>query len=251
MNKTEKKPIIGISGSILIDSSGMFPGYKRAYVNHDYVSSVIKNGGIPIIIPITEDKNLIKQQINLIDALILSGGHDVNPNLYGEEHLQKLGEIMPERDFFDFNLIKFAKEKNIPILGICRGFQILNVYHGGTLYQDLSYNKDCYIKHSQGYNPKLVTHSVKLTNESKLFNLFNDKEFLVNSFHHQTIKDIAPSLKIAAISKDGVIEAFESEDYNFLIGVQWHPEMLHENINEMNILFSSLINEAKKGNKNE
>lgn len=242
-----KKPIIGISGSIFEEPSGMFPGYKKAYVNHDYVSSVIKNGGVPILIPLTDDENLIESQINLIDGLILSGGHDVSPKFYNEEPLQKLGEIMPERDTFDFNLIKFAKAKNIPILGICRGYQILNVYHGGSLHQDLSYDKNCYVKHWQAHSPKLVTHTVNTVSGTKLSKLFDKEEFQVNSFHHQIIKDVAPSLIVSAISKDGVVEALESEDYPFLLGVQWHPEMLHESVEEMNVLFSSLIKEAKKG----
>ena len=112
------KPIIGISGSIIIDGSGNFPGYRRSYVNEDYVKSVIKNGGIPYIIPMNSSEEVIKEQIQNVDGLILSGGHDVTPRFYNQEPHKNLGGILPERDVFDFNLVKFAIEKNIPILGI-------------------------------------------------------------------------------------------------------------------------------------
>ena len=228
----------------MVDNGGMFPGYKRSYVNDDYILSVIKNGGIPLIIPFTEDLEVVKEQISNVDGLILSGGHDVDPAFYGEEPSQKLGEIFPERDRFDFELIKCAKEKNIPILGICRGYQIINVYHGGSLYQDLSYNKDCYVKHWQAHSPKLVTHSVKLDTDSILYKLFNENEIRVNSFHHQIIKDVGKGFKVTATAKDGVIEAIESTEYKYLVGVQWHPEMLHSSVYKMNNIFKSLIEEA-------
>ncbi len=228
----------------MVDNGGMFPGYKRSYVNDDYILSVIKNGGIPLIIPFTEDLEVVKEQISNVDGLILSGGHDVDPAFYGEEPSQKLGEIFPERDIFDFELIKCAKEKNIPILGICRGYQIINVYHGGSLYQDLSYNKDCYVKHWQAHSPKLVTHSVELDKDSILYKLFNENEIRVNSFHHQIIKDVGKGFKVTATAKDGVIEAIESTEYKYLVGVQWHPEMLHSSVDKMNNIFKSLIEEA-------
>ncbi len=105
------KPIIGISGSEIIDEGGMFPGYRRSYVNEDYVDSVVKNGGIPFIIPFTENDEVIKEQLDHVQGLILSGGHDVDPHLYNEEPLQKLGTTWPERDHFDMLLLKLAEEK--------------------------------------------------------------------------------------------------------------------------------------------
>lgn len=240
-----KKPVIGISGSIIVDSGGMFPGYKRSYVNNDYVASVIKNGGIPLIIPFNTDDELISEQISCIDALILTGGHDVDPFLYGEEPSQKLGEIFPERDSFDFTLIKYAKEKNIPILGICRGYQIINVYHGGSLYQDLSYKNDCFVKHWQAHSSELVTHTVNIDKDSKLYSMFDSEEIRVNSFHHQILKDIPDNFRATAHAKDGVIEAIEAQDYRYLVAVQWHPEMLHNSVEKMNNIFKSLIEEAK------
>ncbi|WP_294761708.1 gamma-glutamyl-gamma-aminobutyrate hydrolase family protein, partial [uncultured Lactobacillus sp.] len=141
------KPIIGIAGSEMIDSGGMFPGYRRSYVNEDYVDSIVKNGGIPFIIPFTENDDIIKSQMEYVQGLILSGGHDVDPHLYSEELSPKIGPIWPERDHFDMLLLKIAEESNKPVLGVCRGAQIINVAHGGSLYQDISYRSEQTLKH--------------------------------------------------------------------------------------------------------
>lgn len=240
------KPIIGISGSIIIDDGGIFPGYRRSYVNDDYIDSVIQNGGIPYIIPFNEDEEVVKEQLLNVQGLILSGGHDVDPHNYGEEPEQKLGDIWPERDKFDMRLLKLAEENGIPVLGICRGAQIINVYHGGTLYQDLSYRKEKTLKHSQGQTPTLLTHTVKTVAGTKIAELLGKKEMQTNSFHHQLIKDVAPDLKAVATAPDGVVEGLENKQGN-VIAVQWHPEMLHRNpdVAFMNNLFKFVVDNAK------
>lgn len=240
-----KKPIIGISGSIIIDSSGNFPGYRRSYVNEDYVKSVIKNGGIPYIIPMNSDEDVVREQVANVDGLILSGGHDVTPKFYNQEPHKSLGGILPERDVFDFNLVRFAVEKNIPILGICRGFQILNVYFGGTLHQDINLKEKTFIKHNQVNFPSMVSHSVDLMDNTKLKEMFNEDCIMVNSFHHQIIDKVAGDFVTSAISKDGVVEAIENQNYKYMLGVQWHPEMLHDSYEKMNLLFSELIKNTK------
>ncbi|MGP1404165.1 MAG: gamma-glutamyl-gamma-aminobutyrate hydrolase family protein, partial [Catonella sp.] len=121
-----KKPIIGVSGSLIIDSSGNFAGYKRSYVNNDYILSVIKNGGVPFIIPFNENEEVTRVQMDMVDGLLLSGGQDVAPRNYGEEPTPKLGDIFPERDDFEYGLLKAALEAKKPVLGICRGVQIIN-----------------------------------------------------------------------------------------------------------------------------
>lgn len=240
------KPIIGISGSVIIDNGGIFPGYRRSYVNEDYVDSVVQNGGVPYIIPFTEDDEVIKQQLDNVQGLILSGGHDVDPQLYGEEPLQKIGTIWPKRDHFDMLLLKLAEEKGIPVLGVCRGAQIINVAHGGSLYQDLSYRKELTFKHMQGHTPDLPTHAMKVNPDSKLAKILGKTEFRVNSFHHQLIKDVAPDLIASAKSPDGVVEGLETKNGN-VVAVQWHPEMLHRNpdVKFMNNLFKFVIDNAK------
>ena len=239
--------IVGISSSIIKEQNEeAFLGYERSYVNEDYIKSVIKNDATPMIIPFNTNDEIIKKQLSSVDALILSGGHDVNPLNYNNQPREKLGQTFDKRDKFDLKLIKYALEKDIPVLGICRGLQILNVYFGGSLYQDLSYDKKIYIKHDQQYNPKNISHTVELTQGSKLYDIFSKNIISVNSFHHQTIDNLADGLIASALSPDGVIEAIEHKDYKFVVGVQWHPEMLHEVDESMNLIFKALIESVGK-----
>ena len=240
------KPIIGIAGSEMIDSAGMFPGYRRSYVNEDYVDSVVKNGGIPFIIPFTEADEVIKSQMAHVQGLILSGGHDVDPHLYGEELMPKIGPIWPQRDHFDMLLLKIAEEANKPVLGVCRGAQIINVAHGGSLYQDISYRSEQTLKHEQGHTPDLPTHKVTIKKNSLLAKTLGKTECMVNSFHHQLIKKVAPDLLEVADASDGVPEGLENKQ-GTVLAIQWHPEMLHNNPNTkyMNNLFKFVVKKAK------
>lgn len=244
--KTKIKPIIGISGSLLVDSGGMFPGYQRAYVNNDYIQSVAMCEGVPYIVPIVDYDEIIKEQVNNIDGLILSGGHDINPLLWSEEPHQKIGEISLKRDTYDFKLLKFALEMKKPILGICRGEQLINVAEGGSLYQDLSLMKGSYIKHDQQDGPSMPTHTVEIKEGTKLHDILGEKTVLTNSFHHLAVNKLAEGYIVSAISKDGVIEAIEKEGEDFVIGVQWHPEMMTESYYKMKNIFKALVEEASK-----
>ena len=240
-----KMPIIGISSSIIVDNSGSFAGYMRAYVNKDYVDAVIRAGGVPLIIPFSVDKEVIISQAQLIDGLILSGGHDINPYNYGQEPSQKIGEIFPERDIYEMILLEESKKRDIPILGICRGFQLINVAAGGTLYQDLSLIPGNILKHNQVSNPTLKTHKIEIKENSVISSIFG-KETMVNSFHHQAIDKVANDFIVVARASDGVVEAIEHKTYKFLVAVQWHPEMLAVNCEKAKVLFSKFVEEAKK-----
>lgn len=244
-----KKPIIGISGSILLTEGGLFAGYRRSYVNQDYVESVINAGGIPYIIPFNTDTSVTMEQIKNVDGLILSGGHDVYPLIYGEEPKQALGETFPERDYFDITLLKGAMELNKPILGICRGHQIINCGNGGSLHQDLSYNKDLYIKHSQATKWNIPTHTITVEKGSFLEDIYGN-EGVVNSFHHQIVNNVAPGFKVIATSKDGGVEAIEKIDENhFIVGIQWHPEMMTVSDEFSQKLFKKFISVVEKNLK--
>lgn len=238
------KPLIGIIGNLLIDQGGMFPGYERAYVNNDYVQTVAMAGGTPFILPIISDFDTIKSQIKNMDALVISGGYDVNPLLYGEEPIQQQGFLCPERDEYDIKVIKAALELNKPILGVCRGLQILNVTLGGTLHQDTSQAEGSYIKHQQSSRPDVASHTVDVVKGTRLHDILG-KSILTNSFHHQAVKEVAPGFKISARAKDGVIEAIEKED-GFVIAVQWHPEMMAKKDSKMLDLFKALIKQCNK-----
>lgn len=235
------KPVIGISGNILINKGNTFSGYRRSYVNQDYVEAVLRAGGIPFIIPFNEDLESIREMVEHVDGVILSGGHDVNPYNYGEDPLLKIGEVFPERDVFDMEIYKTAVKFNKPVFGICRGFQIINVVNGGSLYQDLSYADFVKLKHDQQDNPSQATHSVNFEEGTFLREILGE-ENKVNSFHHQILKDVAPGFKVVAKSPDGVVESIQkiTEDC-FVFGVQWHPEMLSVKYEDSQKVFDEFV----------
>ena len=239
------KPVIGISGNILISKGNTFSGYRRSYVNQDYVESVLRAGGIPFIIPFNEDLESTREMVEQVDGIILSGGHDVDPYNYGEDPMLKIGEVFPKRDVFDMELYKTAIKLKKPIFGICRGYQIINVINGGTLYQDLSLIPGNVLKHNQVSKPTLKTHKIQIEENSIISEIFG-KETMVNSFHHQALDKVADDFKVVARASDGVVEAIEHKTYKFLVAVQWHPEMLAVECDEARKLFNRLIEEAKK-----
>lgn len=238
--------IIGISGNIsFTEGGGLVPGMKKTYANSDYVSSVALSGASPIILPVIENEEYIFDEVKRVDGIVISGGYDVNPILYGEEPKKTQGFTSSELDDFNFKLIKAACSLKKPILGICRGLQIINVYFGGTLYQDLDDEDGFYIKHSQDSSRNFTGHTILVKKDSVLYPILGEKS-MVNSFHHQGIKDLAKGFKVGAVAKDGVIEAIEKTDDNFILGVQWHPEGLASNNAKMLGIFKKLTTVSKK-----
>ena len=245
-----KKPVIGISTSIMVDREGDFAGYERIYVNRDYIQSVIAAGAVPLMLPLEDSEENLKESLDLVDGVIFSGGHDISPFRYQEEPHAKLEEICPERDQFDFTLYRLVKERSLPVLGICRGCQLMNVAEGGSLFQDLSQKTTESLKHSQGHGPSIPTHSVKLSPESRLSRILGREEIKVNSFHHQALKRIPDTAEVSGRALDDVVEAIELKDYPFGIGVQFHPEMLQEKDEDMKKLFRALVDAAREYGKN-
>ena len=240
-----KKKIIGISANIEIATdSTCFAGCKRLRLYNEYVDAVIKAGAIPMVIPVVTDKRVLEEQLNIIDGLIISGGYDIDPLRYNEEPHPLLGQIFPERDEFEFTLVKLAMEKEIPVLGICRGHQVLNVVNGGTLYQDISLKEGSSLKHIQGGHGSVVSHKINVEKNSMLYEILGESS-LVNSLHHLAVKDIANGFKVSAISTDGVIEAIERTQGSFAMGIQWHPEVLVNNNEDMLNIFKYFIKQIK------
>lgn len=243
------KPIIGISINSLREISQKDVGEIGAkgqdwqLLASDYIRAVERNGGIPIIIPNLENIEDLTKLIDKVDGLILSGGHDVNPRTYGERNNGKLGAIDNLRDACEIFMTQYALEKDIPILGICRGFQILNITLGGTVHQDLP-NAGYPVHSLPNSNRNEAAHFVKIIKNSPLFDIFNREEVWVNSFHHQGINVLGRNLKVAATSEEGLVEAVYLDDKKFVLGVQWHPEMMYDN-REMNGIFEKFINACK------
>ncbi|RDY27017.1 gamma-glutamyl-gamma-aminobutyrate hydrolase family protein [Romboutsia weinsteinii] len=238
------KPFVGILGNIMTMKEEGFVGQERGYLNNTYINAVEKANGVPIIIPVTTNEENIRAQISKMDGILLSGGVDVDPILYNEEPREKLGTVNPTLDEFNLIAIKIALELNKPILGICRGLQVLNIVLGGTLYQDLDYIDGSYIKHVQNSKPYSATHSIKVDDSSVLKEILGENVY-VNSYHHQSIKDLGNGLRAIAYSCDGIIEAVEKIDSNFVIGVQWHPESMVNHCDKMLNLFRYFVNSCE------
>ena len=242
--RRETRPVIGITGNYEKDLCTLGEAYYR---------SVLKAGGIPVIIPpetMYESKmdgnSYLTELLDRLDGILFSGGGDPNPLLFGEEPVRELHGINPQRDMQELLLVKLAYDRQIPMLGICRGVQIINLALGGSLYQDIySQQEGVKIKHSQDQDRSFPSHTVRIEKDSVLYTLFKEEELPVNSFHHQACKDSAPCLKVVARSTDGVIEAVESNEFKSILGVQWHPEpFIMRGSTEMMPLFEWLIGEA-------
>lgn len=211
------KPVIGVMP--LWDeernSLWMLPGY---------MNGIRDAGGIPIMFPLTEDKNDICRLAELTDGFLFTGGHDVSPGLYGETPLEGKTECCPERDRMEQVVLRFALARHKPVLGICRGIQFMNVALGGTLYQDLPTQFMSKTEHHQAAPYDIPVHSVEILKSSPLYTLLGRQELMVNSYHHQAVKKLAPGLLPMAVSEDGLTEALYKPDEPFFWAVQWHPE---------------------------
>ncbi len=214
----KRRPVIGITGNF---------GDKGCELAEGYFRSVVEAGGIPVVIPPYEDKDALLGTLDRVDGLLLSGGGDINPLYLGEEPSPALHSINPRRDFAELMLVRLAYDRQIPLLGICRGIQTLVAALGGQLYQDIREGmpEAHLLKHSQDLPREYASHSVSLEKGSLISNLFGDRtELQVNSFHHQAVAQPGASLRVSATAPDGVIEAVESSEHKSIIGVQWHPE---------------------------
>lgn len=220
--------IIGVASNHLNHANSRFGTNYVDYIQKNYIEGITNSGLLPMVIPMG-DPELAVAYMAQVDGLLLAGGQDISPKFFNEEPVPGIGETDQYRDQFEIALVKDALAQNKPILGICRGEQLINVALGGTLYQDLETQyKTLAIKHNQ-YPTKweIPTHRLEWQRDNWL-NDFAKRNTLVNSFHHQAVKTLAPGLTLDAISTDGVIEAY-SDDARHIYAVQWHPEMLLAN----------------------
>jgi len=204
-----------------------------------YYQQIVKAGGTPVIIPPVADKDVIINTLSHLDGLILTGGADYNPLWTGEEPSPKLHHINRERDLAELMITRLAFNRQIPMLGICRGIQTLAMALGGKVIQDID-NK---IKHDQDADRNEPTHSVTIATNSILEKIYDEEKLFVNTFHHQAVGEPGPHLKVTAKAPDGIIEGIESNEYKSILGVQWHPEWLEEDGLK---IFQWLVNEAQE-----
>lgn len=233
-------PLIGVSANLENDIST---------VKNDYTNSIIAGGGIPVILPVHTDLAILEEMFSSLDGLLLTGGGDINPLFYQEEPLPALGNLSALRDQYDLMLLKMAYDRQLPIFGICRGHQVINVFFGGTLYQDIySQINSPLLKHQQTAEGNQGTHYVEVAPGSKLKEILGQDKILVNTFHHESNKDIAPGFRNTALSSDGILEASEpvSDTGPQILSVQWHPEkMAAANDPAMVNLFQYFVGQAQ------
>ena len=240
-----ERPVVGITANY---------GDMTAKLAEGYYKQVVAAGGVPVIIPPLDSPEVIQSTLNRVDALLLSGGADINPLFQGDEPQPALGGINAERDLPELLITRMAYHRQMPILGICRGIQTLAVALGGKVAQDLSDLETAdgavkRIKHSQEADRSVATHSVCVKPDTLLYNISRQTlkqheplRLLVNSFHHQAVKDCGPHLCVSATAPDGVIEAVESTEYKAVLGVQWHPECMGDDGKD---LFAWLVKAAR------
>ena len=241
---SQHRPVIGITGNY---------GELTCKLGEGYYKQVVAAGGVPVIIPPVADKTVLADTLDRIDALLLSGGADINPLYCGEEPVPGLGGINSERDLPELLITRMAYNRQLPILGICRGIQTLAVALGGKVDQDI---KLTHVKHSQDADRSEPTHTVTITADSTLSQIYSGYQtsnlkpqtstLYVNSFHHQAVSEPGASFRVVAKAADGVIEAIESSEFKPILGVQWHPECLKD---DGLPLFQWLVNEAAKFQK--
>jgi putative glutamine amidotransferase len=245
-------PVIGITATLRedVDRVAERPLGKFVRAGLDYVEGVTEAGGIPVVLPPVVGLRAAEALLDRMDGLLLSGGSDLDPGYYGEEPIPELGATLPERDAFEMALLEHALRRQMPILGICRGMQILNVALGGTLYQDLPSQMDhmVLLGHRQQTPKWQPIHEVEVDGGSKVAEILGTADLKVNSYHHQAVKDLASGLTAVACSPDGVIEALESNDLSrrWLIGVQWHAEAMRDAGPEHGRLFEAHVSAAER-----
>ena len=230
--EADDKPVIGITGNYADLACKLGQGYYK---------SVVAAGGVPLVIPPVADKDVVLNTLSRIDALILSGGGDINPLWVGEEPSPLLHGINQERDLPELLIARLAYNRQIPILGICRGIQTLAMAFGGKVSQDIS--DVAGVKHSQDADRSEPTHSIRIERDSILDSIYQSspRPLMVNSFHHQAVKEAGEKFRVVAMSSDSIIEAIESSEFKPIIGVQWHPECMEEGLP----LFQWLVDEGR------
>lgn len=233
------QPIIGIT---------CFVDWKeeRQRQNETYIQAVLKAGGVPVLLPAVSSVDVILEHAQLIDGLIVSGGPDMDPKYFGEEPIPELGAVNPVMDAYEDILVRQILKLDKPLLGICRGEQVLNAVTGGTLHQDLGRALENVLQHNQAKPRWFTQHSAHIVPGTKLAEIFQTEELSVNSFHHQAVAQVGPGFVVSAHAADGVIEAIESQIHRFVIGVQWHPEGMWNQTDNYDALFAAFMQAIKE-----
>lgn len=236
-----KKPFIGLTPSHDLTTDHLA-------MNHTYLNAIAHAGAIPLVLPLKASKEDLAAITEQMDGILFIGGPDIHPFRYQEQTHIQCGAASLVRDELELALLSIAMEQKKPILGICRGIQLLNVGLGGTLYQDLKtqWKEEFPIAHQQPFKGSVTSHYVDVVPDTLLSSIVKEPKIQVNSFHHQAVKDLAPGLRVSAYAPNQLIEAIELPDYPFFLGVQWHPEILFGNNEAAKKLFVAFVDACRK-----
>ncbi|MDO4632694.1 MAG: gamma-glutamyl-gamma-aminobutyrate hydrolase family protein [Eubacteriales bacterium] len=201
------------------DSYWMLPGYMKV---------LQLCNALPVMLPLSTDHSELDQLFAMCDGILLTGGHDVGPEVYGEAPKETCGVICKARDEMEIYLLRKAMNADLPVLGICRGIQLMNAALGGNLYQDLPTESESMIDHHMTAPYDRTAHTVKVLPDTLLADMIGSGIHEVNSYHHQAVKNLSPLAEVMAVSKDGLAEAISVKEQKFMMGVQWHPEFSYE-----------------------
>lgn len=233
-----RKPLVGVTS----DTDNALLSMRMAYLQ-----SVTDAGAIPVVIPTCLSDEDLSELVETLDALLIMGGSDIDPVRYGEVKTPECGIVKPERDRVELRLVQSARSLGLPTLGICRGAQVINVAYGGTLVQDIPTRLGIDINvHRQQEDYGVCTHTVAVVKDSLLDNIVQKSVFAVNSRHHQCVDVLGDGLVVNGVCPDGIVEAFNDPTLPFMLGVQWHPEMLSRIDDNARALFSALVQKAKE-----
>jgi putative glutamine amidotransferase len=242
------KPVIGVTPDFNAgdrkDMGGREPTY---FLRARYIRAIEELGGIPLILPLVAASAARRRLVDGVDGLLLTGsGPDLPPRLYGERQRYKFSLVSERRADFELDLVSQARSRDLPLLGICGGMQTVNVACGGSLFQDIPSQVQNSLDHRQKKKAIHVSHPVSVTPKSLLRKIVDRATLMVNSSHHQSVKQVAPSLVASAIAPDGIVEAIESPAHRFLLAIQWHPEFLFERHVPHRRLFEALLRAARR-----
>ncbi len=212
-----------------------------------YADAVLRAGGLPFILPYSDDRAVIEAYLDRISGVVITGGaFDIPPEAYGETARDGLGALKPGRTAFESLVIHAALARNIPVLGVCGGMQLLNVALGGTLFQDIGKEMPNARPHEQTHDRTQPAHPIDIKEGTVLADCIGKGQLMVNSTHHQAVKAVGPKLVVTATSPDGVIEAIEAPSHNFAVGVQWHPELLIDTVPPHLGLYKTFVARARE-----
>jgi len=231
-----RRPVIGLTSDVRVEKRTL------GFVFDSYWESVARAGGLPLQIPPLAEPELVPEVLAVVDGVVIVGGNDLDPRLYGEEPLETQDPVPAARQRFDLELARALLASDHPVLGICYGCQLLAVVSGGALWQHVPTQVGDRVRHAGAY-PDLPVHEIAVRSGSKLRNLLGSERVSVNSAHHQAPKRLGPGLVVSATADDGVIEGFEAEDERFLVGVEWHPDLMPDRP-EQRRLFEAVVEAA-------